>query len=315
MPRPKNLVSEHHFHPIEQSDRKGIAVQCNYCGHIQAGGNPKRCQKHLDDCPRYPGVLAAFDDNILTNPFAHTVTSNSQQSLLQNTHSPGLAATPVGSEKALTITDIKRALHLDESTYNALERTLDSQMEALNVSGPGLHTMTHRTLLRQAFEQVFSLFPALFAGLPDTERTRILSALTQVVNRKRRQANNSLTTPITSFQSAQASSSLTSTFGTTTIISERADGARTFTVCRPSDLSDIDKPAEDITVNDVNFERYILLLNEDDDVMFNSQYDKIVHTFTGGRVKTVSNETVWKVALEEMHRKGSNPIVFSIYKR
>ena len=357
---------------MDSSDRRNPTIQCNYCGKQQAGGNPKRCQKHLDECPQYANILAIFDDNeVPFNAFdaagnAATaaqlqafpgVSGNQQQQTPQQAQMTAAAAglsnpTP---ERTLNEDTIKRTLRLSDPTYYAIERDLDAQLAALNISGAGLHTPSGQTLLKQAFYQVHLRWPNVFLDIPEGEKTRSLTSLAQICNRKRRNGNPPYTGPITPhgnsttskkqlpLNGVNATSPMTPasapqlgqspsvmgelgamsaggsraqhSFGTTTVIAERANTAGAFVVCRPSDLIDEPKAAEDITVSDMRFHRFMALLQGDDDVMFDENEDKIVYTFTGGRTKALANEVVWRVALEEMHRRNMDPLVFQIFKR
>lgn len=359
-----------HFHDVDSGDRRNPTIQCNYCGKQQAGGNPKRCQRHLDECPSYANILATFEYNeVPFNAFdpsgnaataaqlqafpAGSLGDGSQQTPQQaqmTAAAAGLAPTP---ERILNEANIKRTLHLSDSNYYGIERDLDAQLSALNISGAGLHTPSGQNLLKQAFYQVHLRWPNVFNDIPEQEKTRALTSLAHICNRKRRNGNppytgspvtpqtqlpgpkrshypNPGTSPVTPGNVSQmgqspgvmpeslpsvAPSKPVQVFGTTTIIAERSDGEGAFVVCRPSDLIDEPKSAEDITVNDVRFHRFLALLQGDDDVMFDDAQDKIMYTFTGGRTKAVTSEVVWRVALEEMLRKGMDPFVFNIYKR
>ena len=264
----------------------------------------------------------------------------------------GLSPTPT-PERILNEANIKRSLRLNDQTYYAIERDLDAQLAALNISGAGLHTPSGQNLLKQAFYQVHLRWPNVFNDIPEQEKTRALTSLAHICNRKRRNGNPPYTgPPITPQNPASApkrpgthanagASPMTpgavaqlgqspgikadplafmepkplQCFGTTTVIAERTDSESAFVVCRPSDLVDEPKAGEDITVNDMRFHRFLALLQGDDDVMFDEGTDKIMYTFTGGRTKSVMSEVVWRVALEEMHRRGMDPFVFSIFKR
>ena len=363
MPRPRHPIREH-FTEVPGSDRKNGAISCNYCSKEQSAGNPKRCQKHLDECPQYTRFLESLDAGG-TPPFPYqspyddqppdTRTQNGNPSYgaanaaagsfstPQSNHTAS-AQSPLAGHERMDEAQIKRVLNLDDKAYLAIERELDGQMMMLNISGAGLLTQGGQTLLKQAFFHVNSAeaFSPFLSPVPEQDRSSALTSMAYIANRKRRnghppssvvpQSNYQRKPPppststvsgvsIISDMSQQPPARLVSRepagpFGLTTIIAERAEGDGAFVICRPGDLVEHSKPAEDITVNDVKFMPFIQLLQHDDDVMFNAaDDDRIVHTFTGGRTKTVSNEVVWRVALEEMHKNGSNPFVFKIYKR
>lgn len=250
-------------------------------------------------------------------------------------------------DRAMSEENIVRALRINDTTYLTIEREMDAQLQSLNISGAGLHTQTGRSLLKQVFYQIHTRWPEVFNELPEQDKSQALHSMAHICNRKRR--NGAPPSAGTSTPSHAPSSKMQQTpvrylatpgdihqqlqqhaeptpptatpqgppqiFGTSTIIAERTDGSGAFVVCRPSDLLEEPRSPEDITVNDVKFMPFIDLLQHDDDVMFDPALDKLVHTFTGGRTKGVSNEVIWRVALEELHRKGVDPYVFRIYKR
>ncbi|KAI9672112.1 MAG: hypothetical protein M1831_001925 [Alyxoria varia] len=368
MPRPKHPIREH-FTNIDKGDRKNEAIQCNYCGRQQASGNPKRCQKHLDECPQYNAILEVYDENnipfnaidaasaLLANQGSFNGQGQQGQqdssyaaNLLSNLPSFSGTGTP---QRVLDEPNIRQTLRINDQTYYAIERALDQQLDSFNISGAGLNTGSGQALLKQAFYQVYIRWPDVFNDMPEGDKVRALTSMAQICHRKRRNGNppyasgvdSPVATPVQGRNSnlnatpgslnstpqgvspttpatapMQAPSFQPKPFGTVTIIAERNEGSTmgSFVVCRPSDLAheqSRNKTTEDLSVNDVQFLAFIRLLQTDDDVQFNPTEDKIMFTFTGGRTKSVQNEVVWRVALEEMHRRGMDPLVFSIYKR
>ena len=358
MPRPRHPIREH-FTKVEDSKRRNGGISCNYCGKEQAAGNPKRCQKHLDECAQYAQVLQAIESGqqppvSFHSPYnssaanAHGSNSAPQYGAVDGTATYPNNPTPTRGEPTqsplpipgrLDEDEIMRLLNIDRALYLEMECELDAQMVSLNIAGAGLHTEGGRTLLRQGFYQINQKWPEQMNAIAERDKTNAMTALAYIANRKRRNGQPpSAATPKTNHcpqrtvsntvqQLARASDSApapsvtvmqqpSQPFGLTTIIAERIEDGGAFVICRPGDLIEEPKEPNDITVNDVKFMPFISLLQHDDDVMFNAaDDDKIVHTFTGGRQKTVSNEVVWRVALEEMHRNGANPFVFKIYKR
>lgn len=368
MPRPRHPIREH-FHEIAESSRKNGAIGCNYCGKEQSAGNPKRCQKHLDECTHYAQVLAALESGdtpsfSLPSPFEspaqnqaddspHYATSlNTPSRTNENNHftttphstpstSMGDSPVPLSASERMNESSIMHTLHIEEAVYSTMEREFDAQMISLNLSGAGLLTNSGMKLLKQVFIHMNGQFPDILQRISAHDKRVTLTSMAYICNHKRRNGEvpNLPTPPSSSVQRKVLSRSVSRSqpntpgitiapmfnrsnsqepsqlFGLTTIIAERAEPGGSFVVCRPSDLIQDPKEPESITVNDVKFIPFISLLRQDDDVLFNATNDdKIVYTFTGGRTKTVSNEIVWRVALEEMHKKGMNPFVFKIYK-
>ena len=363
MPRPRHPIREH-FHEITGSSRKNGGIGCNYCGKEQSAGNPKRCQKHLDECPHYAQALAALESGELPsisfeNPapsqndgspqYAPAVSTpnrlsdNSCDSVPAPTTTTSTTSTketpvPLATNERMDEDAVIRMLRIDESTYLVMERELDAQMMRLNLSGAGLITTTGMKLLRHAIVHMNGQFPEVLQGIQAQDKRLALTSMAYICNRKRR--NGEAPNLFTPRQNKLSRKSLMHStpglqggvgpiapmftspqqpethFGAVTIIAERAEQGGAFVVCRPSDLIEELKDPGEITANDVKFGPFIQLLQEDDDVLFNATNDdKIVYTFTGGRTKAVSNEIVWRVALEDMHKKGMNPYVFKIYKR
>ncbi|KAL9081534.1 MAG: hypothetical protein Q9159_007282 [Coniocarpon cinnabarinum] len=357
MPRPRHPIREHFTH-VPSVDKKQGVISCNYCGREQSAGNPQRCQSHLDACAQYAQVLAALDAGETPSfpsqsPYESATTSASTgstdvggisaASAFPQTPPPsqnGRLHSPFVGNDRMTEDQIMHALHLDQDSYLAMERELDTQLMALNISGAGLLTQGGLSLLKQAFYQINShpRWAEALSHVTEQEKTNAMSSMAYLVNRKRRNGHppslaqpkryaprkslqsplqqSTSSTPYTSPLTVPATREPSAPFGMTTIIAERVEPGGAFVICRPRDLLNEEKAPEDITSNDLKFMLFIDLLQHDEDVMFNAlDDDKIVHTFTGGRTKTVSNEVVWRVALEEMHKRGSNPFVFKIYKR
>ena len=377
MPRPRHPIREH-FHEVG-SDKRIRTIACNYCNKEQSAGNPKRCQKHLDECAHYAQALAAHENGETTafpfhspfespaqgqntTPAQSSAAARSQDHFQNVDDSNNFAASPTPTTNAnltpssqggqnMSEETIKRTLGLDEMTYTGIERDLDTHMMALNLSGAGLHTASGLKLLRQAFAHIKHDHGHRMKPVPEAENTACLTSMAYICNRKRRNGqppNSSLATPPSTNVQRKAVAQLAQRahlsamsptgspaspptaardnqvqgppqpFGHCTIIAERAEpkGNGAFVVCRPSDLIEEPKPHDEITVDDVKFMPFIDLLQHDEDVLFNAANDdRIMFTFTGGRTKTVSNEVVWRVALEDMHKKGLNEYVFKIYKR
>ncbi|KAI9716597.1 MAG: hypothetical protein M1828_007630 [Chrysothrix sp. TS-e1954] len=305
MPRPKHPIAQH-FRPADKTDRKGDAIQCRYCGKVKAAGNPTRCQQHLDACPQYAEYLA--------NPHHDEVSGVSDgYSKMLTDGEETFGSSPA---KVLTDKEIRASFMIGDEAYLQLEENLENRMEALNMFDSNLDATSYKKLLHEAIDQIRNAFPNVFHELNSLEpdEARKLTLMSQMLHRRRRQSE--LPSVFSSMAGPRGPPSRSSRepapFHTATIIAERDDPQRQFVVCRPKDLVSEKEAGAAITVDDLQFTSFMTLLANDEDVQFDPRLDRIVHTFVGGRAKNVTNEVVWRVALEEMHRKGAEPLIFTI---
>ena len=212
--------------------------------------------------------------------------------------------------------DIRASFNLGDDAYAQLEKALEARMEALNLFDTNIEAVMYKRSLHEAIDQIRNAFPNAFHELNgmDPEEIRKLTLMSQMLHRRRRQTEAlSMYSPsVRPRMQASPGSRDPLPFHATTIIAERDDPERAFVVCRPKDLVGEKELTTTVTIDDVRFDLFMALLENDDDVCFDQRLDRIVHTFVGGRAKNVSGELVWRVALQEMHAKGSSPLIFTI---
>lgn len=96
----------------------------------------------------------------------------------------------------------------------------------------------------------------------------------------------------------------------------RADPVK-FTIFRVVDIvkdipGDTSKDPGSITINDVDFSKFLEEICADEDLNFQEASDEIYFTFEGSREKAIKTERVWRVALEDMLRQDMETIVFTV---
>jgi hypothetical protein len=84
----------------------------------------------------------------------------------------------------------------------------------------------------------------------------------------------------------------------------------TSTIRRPRDLAAPVTMERDITVDDLQFARFLKVLKED--IAYNDAEDIIVYKCDDENLVAITNEEAWRAALDEMYLKGSSRFTFSI---
>ena len=83
--------------------------------------------------------------------------------------------------------------------------------------------------------------------------------------------------------------------------------------CWSQDLISLRRQNSLITVNNLNFERFILMLKKE--LKYNNWQDMIVYEYTDMTIMHILNELKWKTALLKMHTERSIHFFFIIRRR
>jgi hypothetical protein len=99
------------------------------------------------------------------------------------------------------------------------------------------------------------------------------------------------------------------TLGAGIIVTTKKPGRKP-AVCRLRDLVEDEKCGENIRLDDLQFDKWICMLQED--VGYNPKQETIYYSCVGESLLDVWNERCWKAALEEMSIKGLSRFSFTI---
>jgi hypothetical protein len=229
------------------------------------------------------------------------------------------------------LTLIKTGLKVDDNGYNAIYAALEEELVNKSLFGLKLNTVARKRQLEYVLENVIQQFPDIFNSTPSKWTRKCLEALARKCNTNKRRrlpaANPSL--PVNSESSTTLNERLSPSplkrippkpqpkyilptsnrFGNTMIFVRRNLGEQS-TIFQPRDLMSEDKELEAISVNDLQFDIFVNMLQEE------MAYDKAMETIVyqcGDEDKVeIKNERVWRAALSEMFCRGSTRFTFDV---
>jgi hypothetical protein len=243
--------------------------------------------------------------------------------------------------KNFSVKIIKKGLNISDDEYAAIYLTLEKELARLNLLDQKLNTLINKQQLQRAFATLRNEYPHTFDGVPQEWKDKCLTALAQKCthNMRRRApgdryhppqyrsashpffssvdtaaASESYITPCSlrpdqSSMRSKAGPSFNQSFGDIKVfIQSTARG--TSTIRRPRDLAAPVTMERDITVDDLQFARFLKVLKED--IAYNDAEDIIVYKCDDENLVAITNEEAWRAALDEMYLKGSSRFTFSV---
>ena len=203
------------------------------------------------------------------------------------------------SDSPLTVPTILAGLGIEKKKYKTISAAIEQEMATLGVLGRTLDDNPTKEKLQSIFAGVATRFPAIFDDLPESFKDVCLSRIAQNCNhnskRRKEKEQKRIQEPA---------------FGSRSICVEREEGKEAIMLL-PSDVTDVNKPSIDISVDDVSFERFIKVLTED--IAFVTTNESIFYKPRGQRTIEIGNERTWKSAMTEMHASGIQRLTFYIH--
>jgi len=229
------------------------------------------------------------------------------------------------------LTLIKTGLKVNENGYNAIYAVLEEELINQNLFGLKLNTVARKRQLECVLENVIQRFPDIFNSIPSKWTRKCLEALARKcnTNERRRLPAANLSLPINSESNAALNERLSppsskqvsvkpqskcippasNQFGNTMVFVRRYSGKQN-TIFQPRDLMLEDKKLEDISANDLQFNIFISMLQEE--IAYDRTMDTIVYQCSDEDKVEIKNERAWKAALSEMFCRGSSRFTFDV---
>ena len=202
------------------------------------------------------------------------------------------------SNTPLTIPTMLAGLGIEKKKYKIISAAIEQEMTTLGILGRTLDDNSTKVKLQSIFAGVMSQFPEIFNDLPEAFKDACLSRIAQNCNhnskRRKEKEQKHVREPA---------------FGSRSICFER-EGGKEAIMFLPSDVTEVNKPSIDISVDDVSFERLIKVLTED--IAFIATKESIFYKPRGQRTIEIGNERTWRSAMAEMHASGMQRLTFYI---
>ncbi|KAI9877216.1 MAG: hypothetical protein M1830_004497 [Pleopsidium flavum] len=231
-----------------------------------------------------------------------------------NTLSEGLDAIKLSGDI------VRHGLGIDKHKYTLLLTRLQTQMNSLGLLGERLNTTRAKALLRQGFTAIYREFDHIFHNVPDGQRKRCLTFMAQRCNynKRRRLKSKRISREVEVYEAAYVRTlSASDTSPPSHTDDKRRRPLKTIqntmvqvcrpkyrnTSCRPQDLLAPGSLKDTITVDDLDFRKFIALVARE--LAYNEREDIIVYERAGVVDMNITNELEWRAALEEMRREGS----------
>ena len=202
------------------------------------------------------------------------------------------------SNNPFTIPTMLAGLGIEKKKYTIISAAIEQEMTTLGMLGRTLDDNSTKVKLQSIFTGVMSQFPEIFNDLPESFKDACLSRIAQNCNhnskRRKKKEQKHIREPA---------------FGSRSIYFER-EGGKEAIMFLPSDVTEVNKPSIDISVDDVSFERLMKVLTED--IAFVATKESIFYKSRGQRTIEIGNERTWRSAMAEMHASGMQRLTFYI---
>src|SRR5438309_1838611 len=229
------------------------------------------------------------------------------------------------------LTLIKTGLKVDDNGYNAIYTALKEELVNQNLFGLMLNTVARKRQLEYVLENVIQRFPDIFNSIPSQWTRKCLEALARKcnTNKRRRLPTANLSLLVDSESSTTSNKRLSPSslkrvppksqskciplinnrFGNTMVFVRRNSGKQS-TIFQPRDLMIEDKELEAISVNDLQFDIFVKMLQEE--IAYDRAIDTLVYQCGDEDTVEIKNKRAWRAALSKMFCRGSTRFIFDV---